>query len=379
MGKVPALNLVNLRIARENIGFDTSFVSGRISATKKDVVADWESGKNLPTWSQLKKISHLYEVSELLLLSSEEAIPHNKRISDFRTGTEKDDSSEIGVKKLVNLVIARQRWLEGVLREEGFKKNKVQGLGGSIENPQKLAELISVTLKIDLDEIKNFMGKGARKKALDYIISKAEAQGIFIGKTISFHRIEVEAMRGLFVSNDYCPFIVINRADSLSAQIFSLIHELAHLFKKSDGISNSLDFRAKQGSDPEEIFCNRVAVELLLPASEFKLAKYEKKDIDSLSVLYKLSPLAIFYRLKELGKIRVDEEKQLERDIQRESKEAVVRMELKKSESGGGDYNNAMRDSNGSLFNRVVLNHYLERRLNYIEASGLLKFNVEKA
>lgn len=114
-------------------------------------------------------------------------------------------------------------------------------------------------------------------------------------KTISFHKIEVENMRGIFISNDYCPYIVLNRKDAISAQIFSFIHEISHFFKKSEGISNSLDFRKSNLKiDKEEIFCNKVAADLLLPESEFDNKFYSKTDIDILSEVYKLSKIFIF-------------------------------------------------------------------------------------
>src|SRR5690606_16601203 len=128
-------------------------------------------------------------------------------------------------------------------------------------------KFISENLDVSAEDIKGISG---RKNALDYLIEKTEEKGVFVGKTISYHRLEVEDMRGLFVSNDYCPFIILNRRDSLSSQIFSFIHELAHFFRKSDAISNSLDFRTSNKKvNPEEIFCNKVAAEFLLPEEDF--------------------------------------------------------------------------------------------------------------
>ena len=105
----------------------------------------------------------------------------------------------------------------------------------------------------------------------------------------------MDDLRGLFVSNDYCPFIVLNRRDALSAQIFSFVHELAHFFRKSDAVSNSLDFRSTtQNVNPEEVFCNKVAAELLLPEQEFTKNFYNKIDVDNISELYKVSKIFIF-------------------------------------------------------------------------------------
>ena len=356
------------------MGLDTLSASKQVSTSKKDLISEWENGESLPTWVQIKKLSKAYNVSELIFFSNQK-IAEYKKLPDYRVGVEKE--SDRDVNKLVNLIIKRQGWLEQKLKSEGFPKNDVQGSGKNIEHPLELAKFISQKLNISFQEIKNISGYGAGKKVLKYLINKAEVRGIFVGKTISYHKIDVEDMRGVFISNDYCPYIVLNRKDAVSAQIFSFIHELAHLFRKSEGISNSLDFRKSNPKiDTEETFCNRVAAELLLPENEFNKRFYTKTDIDGLSELYKLSKIFIFYRLKDLGKISKEEQDELETKIKKETEENIIKG--KNNKDKGGDYNNNMKDSNGNLFNKIVSNSYLENKINYVEASRLLNFGVEK-
>jgi len=246
------------------------------------------------------------------------------------------------VQKLINLVVTRQKQLERYAREDGFTKNQLQGSGKEIGSPKKLAGLMTEKLGIDMARIKKASG---RKEVLDYLISKAEAKGIFVGKTIAQHRISVKDMRGLYVSHDYCPFIIINRKDSWSAQIFSFVHELSHFFRKSDAVSNSLEFRKTgRDADPEEIFCNRVAAELLLPENEFTKGYYDKRDINIASDLYKVSSIAIFYRLKELGKIREGTEQVIEKEIKKEMEEGLLVKAEKDKQKRGGSHVNNMRD-----------------------------------
>jgi Zn-dependent peptidase ImmA (M78 family) len=276
--------------------------------------------------------------------------------------------------------MTRQKWLERELVALGHEKNPLIGLGKNIHSPLALANIIKAKLEIDIKDIREIKGEdGGRKKALHYLIERAENQGIFVGKTISYHDLDVEDMRGLSISNDYCPFVVINRRDALSAQIFSFIHELAHLFRKSDAISNTLDFRTTNNkADSEEVFCNQVAAELLLPKEDFLQAQYAKNDIDQISIEYKVSPLFIFYRLKELGKIPKEFADGLEREIRAETDRNLVLKKAKDKRKKGGSHTNSMRDSNGALFNKVVSRSYLENKIGYVEASNLLRFSVEK-
>mgnify|MGYP001570469345 CR=1 FL=1 len=377
MSQVKSINKENLRIARENMGLNTQSASKQISASKTNLIEEWETGESLPTWAQVSKLAKLYNISELLFFANE-LLTKSKVIPDYRVGANHENDEK--VKKLINLVISRQKWLEHEYKEGNLGKNTVLGLGKNINQPKKLAALIVETLDIRIQDIKDITGSDARKKALSYLIKKAEAKGVFVGKTISYIDLEVDDIRGLFVSNEYCPFIVINRRDAVSAQIFSFVHELAHLFRKSDAISNSLDFRTKSnGVNAEEVLCNKVAAELLLPEEEFTESYYEKKGIDRLSNIHKVSKLFIFYRLKELGKIHKEIQNELEKEIQLESRQGV---EIKKAmENGkqGGNYTNSMKDSNGALFNKTISKAYLENKIGYIEASKLLRFSVEKA
>lgn len=372
MDSVKFINKENLKIARENIGISSQNVSKKIGSTK-DMVAKWENGELLPTWSQAIKISKIYNISEFLLFSKE-LIKRQKSIPDYRVGFNK--KSDDRVKRLINLVITRQKWLEKYVKDEGFTKNILQGSGKNLESPKKLAELILNKLNIDIEEFREISG---RKNALNYLIQKAESKGIFVGKTISYHKIKTDDMRGLFVSDDYCPFIILNRGDALSAQIFSFIHELAHFFRKSDAVSNSLDFRnSSRGVSLEEIFCNKVAAELLLPEVDFIDRFYDKSNIDYFSRIYKVSKLFIFYRLKELGKIKVEIEQDLENEIQKEMKQSLLEKAERDKLKKGGNYTNSMKDSNGSLFNRIVRKNYSENKVGYVEASKLLLFSPEK-
>ncbi len=376
MSEVKFINRGNLKIARENIGLDTATVSDTITTTGKDLVSEWEAGNTLPTWRQIAKLAKLYNISELLLLS-EKSIPRFKSVPDYRVGVDKENDTQ--VHKLVNLVLTRQTWLEKRLRDSGTSRNSLQGSGRRINDPAQLAEYISNRLDIKLEDIKEISGTYSRKKTLDYLIKKAESKGIFVGKTISYHRVEVEDLRGVFISNEYCPFIILNRRDSLSAQIFSFIHELAHLFRKTDAISNSLSFRSTDRTvDPEEVFCNKVAANLLLPESEFGNEFYDKPGIELISQLYKVSEIFVFYRLKDLGKIHRDRQADLERTIRAEMENNLRIKKEEKATSTGGSHINNMKDSNGSLFNRVVYNSFLENRIGYTEAANLLRYSPEK-
>lgn len=81
-------------------------------------------------------------------------------------------------------------------------------------------------------------------------------------------KLDPEEFRGFVLIDEYSPFIFINRNDYISARIFTLVHELAHIWL---GSSAAFDLRELQPADNiTEILCNRIATELLVPGDLLK-------------------------------------------------------------------------------------------------------------
>ena len=205
---------------------------------------------------------------------------------------------------------------------------------------------------------------------LKRLISLLEDKGVFVMKTLSYWPVKVAAMRGVYLKDEYAPIIALNKKDAKTAQLFTLAHEVAHLFKNSEAISN-IDFRDK-ASNATEAFCERAAAHLLLPENRIEEKQYDFDDIKKLAKEAEISQLFVFYRLKNLGRLGALSDamqKQFMDDCQKESKA---------NESGGGNSIDNMRDSNGCLFNNFISSLYFEDKLNAAEASKILKLSIDE-
>jgi Zn-dependent peptidase ImmA (M78 family) len=80
-------------------------------------------------------------------------------------------------------------------------------------------------------------------------------------------KLSVSDFRGFAISDEYAPVVFINTVDALAAQVFTLAHELGHIWIGASGISNA-DPRRLEVADDVEAFCNAVAGEVLLPWAE---------------------------------------------------------------------------------------------------------------
>jgi len=118
-----------------------------------------------------------------------------------------------------------------------------------------------------------------------YLRKRVEDKGVFIQ---NFTGVDVSVLRGLAITFKKMPIIGINDDDHYPAKSFTIIHELVHLIKRHSVICNSSfdSFSSRQ----EEIFCNAVAGEVLVPKEEFKKQiEYINANEVSLQVIEKLS------------------------------------------------------------------------------------------
>lgn len=366
--KLTYVNVDNLKTARENSGFSTLFISEKYFRKKVDVVLGWESGADRPTLAQVKQLAEIYDVPWILFLSKKKVEKNflKDKIKDFRSKKIPQESNP-DLQKLINIVINRQQNIERIYEREGWLVKSVLGSGAGLATPKQLAGHIVNSLGISIEK---FREKSSFEDALKYLIERAEDKNIFVGKTFSQHRnISVDDMRGVCLYHEKHPFIVINRKDGKSGQIFTLLHEFAHLFRNTSAISNVIDYR--DGTvDPEETFCNKVAAEILLPESTFT-GRYNFERIVAETKNLKVAAITLFYRLKDFGLIDGDVV-EIERKIKERSDG------FRQNEKGGGDYNNNMKDTNGGLYNRLISGLYFSEKMGWVEARGLLGMNPEK-
>ena len=137
--------------------------------------------------------------------------------------------------------------------------------------------------------------------------------------------IGVDEMRGLYLHDGYAPFIAINRRDWVKSQLFSLAHELAHLFRADEKI-DSIAFRdLNHINDPGETFCNRVASALLIPASSLTNQEtWSLERVKKLSQKHQVSDLVGLYRLAEAGLIKPQDKQRFARQLNREYQDYIA-------------------------------------------------------
>ncbi len=246
----------------------------------------WEDGEATISFRQIEQIAKAYRRPVLTFFLS--APPKSEStLTDYRTvgdrGPNPKDSPEFAA--LTRRVRALHKNIKEIVMEEGHPNVAFVGAGDvNIDVKMAVADIrrhLSFTFS-EQQKIKSSDG------LFRYLRDKAESIGVFIvleGDLGSYHsKIGPEVFRGIVISDSFAPFIVVNPNDSLSARVFTLVHELVHVWLGDTGISN-LDSLGTEHHDygRHEKYCNKVAAEFLVPEQELRARWIGAQEVDELS------------------------------------------------------------------------------------------------
>lgn len=368
-----------MRWAREKARLSIEQASKKIKRSKEEIEA-WEAGTSRPTIPQARKASEVYK-RPLAVFYLPEPPEEFDTLRDFRilpVDYEPDYSPELAL--LIRTAKFRQEWMREFLVEEGVTKLSFVGSSSLNDNPQDISRLILSELNLSPKEQINCR---ARNEALRLWIDRAERAGIIIFRQ---GKIDLKETRGFILCDEYAPFIFINSDDALAAQLFTLAHELAHLWLNQSGISNLEPFEKsfRDESQKIEIFCNRIASEAVLDRTLFNKSWRDQnpslsieEQIENISNLFKISEEAISRRLLDDGNI--DHEMYLElrefyQNRWREFKEKE--RQRMKSADGGPTYYVMKVFNNGYSFTQTVISAFEGGTITGRDASSLLDVKV---
>ena len=258
-------------------------------------------GKN-PTVKQLEKFSKKVHIPFGYLFLYKPPV-ENTPIPFFRTNGNQTEKISLNVYDTILLIQQRQNWLRDYLKDNGFKKLPFVGRFNLSNGVTAIVNDIRQTLGLT----ENWASKlGNWKEAQKHLVQTIENNGIIVNfngvvENNSSRKIPVDECRGFVLVDDIAPFMFINNTDSKSAQMFTIVHELAHIWT---GHSAGFDFRKLQPSDdPIEILCDRVAAEFLVPENALNEKYNLNPNIVSASRYFKVSEIVIARRFLDTGKL----------------------------------------------------------------------------
>jgi Zn-dependent peptidase ImmA (M78 family)/transcriptional regulator with XRE-family HTH domain len=353
-----------LRWARDRAGFTVDDLSSKFPKLEQ-----WESGVAQPTLKQIEnyaKATYAPVGYFFLTAPPEEPLP----VPDFRTMAGRGVlPASPNLREMIYACQERQDWFRDNARIAGTDRLAFVG-SANLQSPiVETAAAIRRALSFDLDRRRTC---ATWTDALRLFISEADRLGILvmcsgIVMNNTHRRLNPQEFRGFALSDDLAPLVFINGADTKSAQMFTLAHELAHIWLGQTALSNTT--ATSQQQNAVETWCNRVAAELLAPLEIVRRELRPDESLDQtvarLVRIFKVSSLVILQRLRDARRLTWDELREAyQSELDRISK-------LPKTE-GGGDFYVTAAVRYSRRFTRALVESTLEGRTLYRDALRML-------
>jgi Zn-dependent peptidase ImmA (M78 family) len=340
---------------------------------KPERIKDWEdvNGKEAPSVKQVEKLARLYRrpVDVFYLPFIPKDFPPLK---DFRR---QKDEYNTALVFMMREIQEKQEWLSNFLQKNREKKLDFVGRYNVKSKPADVAKDIRKTLGIN--------SKQNDVKPLKHWIEKAEAKRIYVSLSSNYHtrlKLDSDIFKGFAIADKFAPFIFLNSDDWDHGQLFTLVHELAHIWIGVSGVSNETEISPVNihGMHVVEKFCNEVAILALLPEEELAPFIPDKgdillKNISKASRKLGVSNSAITIRAMQLGLISNDKFIQLKKESEDAWKEFLFKESQKKKSSGGPNYYVMQLRRSSKAYSNIIMNFYKGGKINGAEASRLLK------
>lgn len=274
----------------------------------------WEKGESINLF-QARKLAQKYRV-ELPVLYLERPPSFLKQpwsLSDFRR-KKQGQSFSPDLRFAFRETYFQQNWLRDYLEEIGERKRVLPRKAKLNDEPNKIASVIREWLQVGDDPEANRPEKATQafeewKRVLDkhrvIVLTNRSGRGYSIAK---------EEYEGLALADKVAPVILLNPIISIPPRrrIFTLMHELAHLFLGDKAVS-TIDFYGGYASgrsrkSRKEIWCNKVAGNVLVPSQWLEHRWIDggnsERQIKALARKIHVSREVLAIRAQEIGKIK---------------------------------------------------------------------------
>lgn len=329
----------------------------------------WERGERQPTFKQLEAFANATHTPIGFMFLPEPPAEHLP-IRDLRTVK---DGPQQPSADLLDTIYAMQR------RQDWLREERIQSESGALEF------VGSARLNDDATAVGQEMrrlvqigdGWAARvsnwEDAVNELRRRIEQLGVMavingvVGNN-THRKLNVQEFRGFALTDSYAPLIFVNGADAKSAQIFTLAHELAHVWLGSEGEGVSGFDGIFPGHAKVEKFCDQAAAEFLVPANALKerwqVVKGATDAFEQIARYFKVSPIVAGRRVMDLRLVN--------RETFFDFYNAYTKRERQRVKSaGGGDFYNNQNTRVGAFFARSVIRAALEGRIGFKEAYDL--------
>jgi Zn-dependent peptidase ImmA (M78 family) len=354
--------------AIERASLTRASVAARLSSEESPIteslVAKWEDGRAPLSLRKALDFARIVCIPfGYLFLSSPPT--ENLPIPDLRrVGDTKLTSLSVDFREVLNAAILKQQWFREY--QLAIKADPVAIVGTfTIKDAvEDVAKSIRATLRID----KNMRSEAKTAPQLVTSIARhAEQFGILVMRSgivgsNNDRKLSEKEFRGFAISDPLAPLIFINTNDAYTAQVFTCVHELVHIWLGTSGVSNVESSALTQHFEAVEEFCNAVAASVLAPRDLFLDAWHLLKSAKAVASHFRISQQVVLRRAYGLGLLRQDEFLRMFSAVSNKGK----------AKASGGIFHYSLPSRNSPRFTRTILDELKNGRLLYRDAARFL-------
>lgn len=367
---MPTVN-VNIQPAILNWALDQTNEE-KLGKKLAENIKHWLDGSKCPTFNQIEEFSkktHIPIGYFFLQTPPKEQV----NLLEYRTV----DSLELAnpsrdLLDTIHEMEIVQEWMADYKKELYYDKVTFIGSLNEITDINVIVNKIRMDLGLDLEWYKECE---SCSKAFNKVRGLLEECGVLVmingivGKNT--HRaLNLNEFRAFAMVNEWAPLIFINGADSAGGRLFSLFHELTHLWIGKDDLYNDRKY-SLGGTKPLEIICNAVAGELMVPTEKF-IESWKSNTNDD--VYEKIRELSKIFRCSEsVIARRALDNKRIAKDVYDKVIDYGIEayIQSKQEKNSGGNYYRVARSKLDGAFVRALCESVNSGRTSYTEAYRL--------
>lgn len=247
-----------LRWARLSADLDLAAAATRIGV-KEGRLREWEAGDTDPTINQLRAMADVYDRPLAALFMPEPPDDEQKRsLPDFRRPAVREAAAPRALQKAIMRAYRQQDALRDIAEELGAGPESTNAAFSfdASRSPEDTGRYLRQVLQVDV------LTKGVVMQPdtfLRELVRRAEDLNVTV---IQVQRVPIADMRGFSLGHGSSPIVALNGSDWPRGKVYTLLHEMAHVGFKSDGLCD-----LQQVEDDEiERTCDEVAAAALMPA-----------------------------------------------------------------------------------------------------------------
>lgn len=341
----------------------------------------WLEGEAKPTVKQARDLAKRTHVPFGFLLLDEPPVLELP-VTDFRAG---HGAPEHVRPELLDTVYHCQRvqdWYIDYAEREGAEPLDFPGSARDW-GVEETAATIRHALDFTVERRAGFGGGSGTARALTHLVDRFEGLGGLVMRNSvvgndTHRKLSVDEFRGLSLFDETAPLIFVNTADTKAGQVFSFLHECAHIWRGESGVSADSVPGARAGTGPER-WCNSVAAQVLVPPEDLhrQPVRVESlvEDAQRLAGRYCCSELLVLLAVKDAGMVDAD----LVEDVfRRESRRlaALAAQAAQAKTQGGENFHLTVPVRVGKTALAAILSDVLTGGTSYTETMSLTNLKI---